>query len=115
MVIGRARGWNSEKSSYECLHDEVVLLAYDPMNLDATDTNGFEATTCGEFIKRKWDVHGLLVLKEISNNLAGRSDGMTCKYFSISSAMKKNAPCCCSPAVEGTSRRNQFWQDPAKF
>ena len=77
VIVERIQKLNPDKSAYDCLRDEVVLMACDRMNPTGTVTKVFEAISCGEFVKREWGFEGQAMLRDISQccPLTPLSDG----------------------------------------
>ena len=65
LVVERIKRLNPEKSAYDCLWDEVVLIGYEKGPLGECRRT-FEATTCGEFTERRWPHLGKMLVADIA-------------------------------------------------
>jgi hypothetical protein len=84
VVLERIQRLNPDMSAYDCLRDEVVLIAYGKLNSSETGKGVLEATTCGEFVERKWGILGQTLLKDVARRCPlKRPDDDTGQYHFI--------------------------------
>jgi hypothetical protein len=75
LVVERIKSLNPEKSAYDCLRDEVVLIWYEKGPSGESSTGGFEATTCGEFVRRRWPSLRQMLLADIAVRCSPQGSG----------------------------------------